>query len=77
MLFILVMDFLNSLVDHVTCKQLLQSWLFVRLDNRLLFYADDVVIFLRPVRMDLQVIKIILDLFLGMPLLFILICPRV
>ena len=29
----------------------------------LLFYADDVVIFLRPVRMDLQVIKIILNLF--------------
>jgi hypothetical protein len=47
MLFILVMDFLNSLVDHVTHKQLLQSWLFMRLDIKLLFYADDVVIFLR------------------------------
>jgi hypothetical protein len=63
MLFILIMDFLNYLVDHVTRKQMLHSWLFVRLDIKLLFYADDVVIFLRPIRMGLQVIKIILDQF--------------
>lgn len=63
MLFILVMDVLNSLVDNAARKQLLHLLAVHEARHRASFYADDAVIFLRPVRMHLQVIKTILDHF--------------
>jgi hypothetical protein len=63
MLFILVMDVLNSLVEYATREQMLQSLAVQHARHRISFYADDAVVFLWPYRMDLQVIKTILDLF--------------
>jgi len=59
MLFILVMNVLNSLVEYATREQLLQPLAVQHARHRISFYADDVVVFLRPCRMDLQVIKTI------------------
>lgn len=63
MLFILVMDVLNSLVEYATREQMLQPLAIQHARHRISFYADDAVVFLRPSMMDLRVFKTILDLF--------------
>ena len=63
MLFILVMDVLNSLVNHATSMGLLQPLAIQQARHRVSFYADDAVIFLRPYNLDLITIKHLLDLF--------------
>ncbi|WVZ88091.1 hypothetical protein U9M48_034644 [Paspalum notatum var. saurae] len=63
MLFILVMDVLNSMVKFATDRGLLQPLVVQQVRHRVSFYADDAVIFLRPASLDLQVIKCILEYF--------------
>ena len=63
MLFILVMDVLNSLIQTASANNLLLpiagriNW------PRILLYADDVVIFLKPEIMDLSVVRDLLHCF--------------
>lgn len=57
------MDALNYLVKYATSNQLLQPLAVQHARHRISFYADDAVIFLRPLRTDLMVIKSILNLF--------------
>lgn len=63
MLFILVMDVLNSLISRVCQVGLLKPLPVRGLHHRVSLYADDVVVFLRPVASDLSLIKHILQLF--------------
>ncbi|WVZ64360.1 LOW QUALITY PROTEIN: hypothetical protein U9M48_013890 [Paspalum notatum var. saurae] len=63
MLFILVMDVLNSMVQFATEKGLLQPLAVQQVRHRVSFYADDAVVFLRPANQDLQVVKFFLDYF--------------
>jgi len=63
MLFILVMDVLNSLIKYATRHHLLQPLAVQQTIHRASFYADDVVIFLRPCVDDLRTMKQILDIF--------------
>lgn len=63
MLFILVMDVLNSLVEYATREQMLHPLAILQARHRVSFYADDAVIFLRPFSLDLQVIRQLLDSF--------------
>jgi len=63
MLFILVMDVLNSLVQFATSEGLLQPLAVQQARHRVSVYADDVVIFLRPCNLDLNVIRHLLDMF--------------
>jgi hypothetical protein len=59
-LFILVMDVLGHLVMAVEAEGLLQSLTFVSLNNRISIYADDVVLFLRPLSQDIHMVLDIL-----------------
>ncbi|WVZ94677.1 hypothetical protein U9M48_040542 [Paspalum notatum var. saurae] len=79
MLFILVMEVLNSLLTFSTQEHLLQPIACQQAKHRVSFYADDVIMFLRPLRTDLLVITQLLDLlpcelkefpcdYLGLPL---------
>uniref|UniRef100_A0A0A9EUA7 Reverse transcriptase domain-containing protein n=1 Tax=Arundo donax TaxID=35708 RepID=A0A0A9EUA7_ARUDO len=63
MLFILVMDVLNSLVAQATHVGLLQPLAVQRAKHRISFYADDVIMFLRPLSRDLSIIQQLLDTF--------------
>jgi hypothetical protein len=63
MLFILVMDVLNSMVNFATSTGLLQPLAVQQARHRVSFYADDAVIFLRPYNLDLITIRHVLDLF--------------
>lgn len=63
MLFILVMDMLNSLVQFATREDLLQPLTIPQVTHWLSFYADDAAIFLRPSTNDLQVMKLLQDIF--------------
>jgi hypothetical protein len=63
MLFILVMDVLNSLIKYSTIKELLQPVAIHQGRHRVFFYADDVVVFLSPHRTDLRTIRHLLDMF--------------
>jgi hypothetical protein len=63
MLFILVMDVLNSMVNFATSTALLQPLAVQQARHKVSFYADDAVIFLRPYNLDLITIRHILDLF--------------
>ena len=63
MLFILVMDVLNSLIKFATTENLLQPLAVQQVRHRVSFYADDAVIFLRPSSSDLLVMRQVLDLF--------------
>ena len=63
MLFILIMDVLNSLIRFAIQQQLLQPLAVQQVAHRASFYADDAVIFLRPTSNDLRVMKFLLDLF--------------
>jgi len=63
LLFILVMDVLNSLINYATRHHLLQPLTVQQAIHRASFYADDAVIFLRPCVDDLRTMKQILDIF--------------
>ncbi|WVZ93818.1 LOW QUALITY PROTEIN: hypothetical protein U9M48_039773 [Paspalum notatum var. saurae] len=58
MLFILVMEVLNALVLKASGQNLLQP-----LVHRMSFYADDVILFLRPNHVDLSLISWLLEVF--------------
>jgi hypothetical protein len=63
MLFILVMDVLNLLIQKASDEGLLQQLSSGTLHHRLFLYADDVVVFLRPVASDINLVLEILRLF--------------
>jgi len=63
MLFILVMDVLNSLIEKASSEGLLQPLSTRNIHHRVSLYADDVVLFLRPVAADLQMVNALLHLF--------------
>lgn len=63
MLFILVMDVLNSLVMKACEEGLLQPILTRRGGQRISLYADDVMLFLQPCLNDLALLKEILRVF--------------
>jgi hypothetical protein len=63
MLFILVMDVLNSLIKYASMKELLQPIAIHQARHRVSFYADDAVVFLRPHMIDLRTIRHLLDMF--------------
>jgi hypothetical protein len=62
-LFILVMDVLNSLIGKATTEGLLQPLSTRSIHHRVSLYADDVVLFLRPVATDMQMVDALLQLF--------------
>jgi len=57
------MDVLDSLVEYAAREDLLQPLAVQHARHRVSCFADDAVIFLRPGRTDLLVIRNILDLF--------------
>ena len=63
MLFILVMDVLNSLVNFATLACLMQPLAIQQARHRVSCYADDAVIFLRPHNLDLVTVRQLLELF--------------
>jgi hypothetical protein len=63
MLFVLIMDVLSSLFSLAESKGLLQSLEGANVRNRLSIYADDVVLFVKPLEEDLNCVKMILDCF--------------
>lgn len=63
MLFILVMDVLNSLVMRASNEGLLQPLAWPQAKHRISFYADDVIMFLRPASGDLDIIQQLLTVF--------------
>lgn len=63
LLFILVMDVLNSVVVHADHGNLLEPLAVPQTAHRVSLYADDVVMFLRPTSGDLSLIKQILEVF--------------
>jgi hypothetical protein len=63
MLFVLVMDVLNRLFRAAKSRGLLQGLEGVGVWNRLSIYADDVVLFVKPIVEDLNCVRLILDCF--------------
>jgi hypothetical protein len=63
MLFVLAMDVLSSLFNLSESRGLLYDLGEAGIRNRLSLYADDVVLFVRPVEEDLNCVKVILDCF--------------
>jgi hypothetical protein len=63
MLFILVMDVLNSLVNHAAKMNLLQPLAVQGAKHRVSFYADDAVVFLWPSSVDHHTIMLVLQIF--------------
>lgn len=63
MLFILVMDILNTIIQRANDDGLLQPLATRPLNHRVSLYVDDVVLFLRPVASDLHLITEMLQLF--------------
>ncbi|WVZ50728.1 hypothetical protein U9M48_001955 [Paspalum notatum var. saurae] len=63
MLFILVMEVLNALVVKATQKNLLQPLAVSQAKHQISLYADDVIMFLRPNRVDLTLVSQLLDAF--------------
>jgi hypothetical protein len=63
MLFILVMDVLGFMINKAVEENLLQPLARRSLQHRISIYADDVVIFLKPIAEDINLILGILDLF--------------
>jgi len=62
-LFILVMEVLNSLIKFAIQQQLLQPLVVQHVTHRSSFYADDARVFRRPNSNDLQVMKFLLEFF--------------
>jgi hypothetical protein len=63
MLFVLTMDVLSSLFMRAEVRGLLQSLQGANVRSRLSIYADDVILFIKPVEEDLNCVKMILDCF--------------
>jgi len=63
MLFILVMDVLNCLVEKASSEGLLQPLATRNIHHHVSIYADDVDLFLRPVATDLCMVEDLLQLF--------------
>jgi hypothetical protein len=63
MLFVLVMDILNSLFNLAENRGLLHSLEGANIRNRLSIYVDDMVLFVQPFEEDFQCVKTILDCF--------------
>jgi hypothetical protein len=63
MLFVIVMDVLGSLFRHGESRGLLHSLGAANVRSRLSMYADDVVLFVKPLDDDLVCTKLILDCF--------------
>jgi hypothetical protein len=63
MLFILAMDVMGFLVSKAKRRELLQPLSSRMLQHRVSFYANDMVLFLRPVVDDIAIIMDILELF--------------
>lgn len=63
MLFIIVMDVLNSLFMKASTEGLLQPLSSRAVNHRISIYADDVALFIRPAEEELQLTKTILDCF--------------
>lgn len=63
MLFIIVMDVLNAMINKASETGLLQPILTRGTSQRMSLYADDVVLFLGPCTKDLELIKEILRVF--------------
>lgn len=63
MLFILVMDALNSKIQRASLEGLLRPLSSRSLQHRISLYADDVVMFLRPVAFDINLVLDIIRLF--------------
>lgn len=61
MLFIIVMDVLNAIIQKASNEGLLQPLANRPLRHRVSLYADDVILFLRPVASDLDLILEILS----------------
>jgi hypothetical protein len=61
--FIIVMDVLGSLFRHAESRGLLHSLEAANVRSRLSMYADDVVLFVKPLDDDLVCTKLILDCF--------------
>jgi len=64
LLFLLVMEGLNALLNLADVKGLLKM-LHHKVKERAFLYADDVVIFLSPIQQDLTSLKLILEFFAG------------
>jgi hypothetical protein len=64
-LFLLVIEVLSALVQRVDAWALPQSLGAPRILHRASFYADDVIMFIKPAVQDIQTIKVIFDVFLG------------
>ncbi|WVZ55719.1 hypothetical protein U9M48_006344 [Paspalum notatum var. saurae] len=63
MLFILVMEVLHALVVKASRQNLLQPLAVPQARHRMSIYADDVILFLRPNRVDLSLISRLLEVF--------------
>lgn len=63
MLFILVMDVLNSLVGRADQEGHFHLLAIQQPQHRISLYADDAVLFLRPYTADLNLIKELLEVF--------------
>jgi hypothetical protein len=63
MLFVLVMDVLNIMVQRASAEGVLQPLSSRFLHHRISLYADDVVVFLRPDVVDIEAFKGILHFF--------------
>jgi len=63
MLFILVMDVLNRLIEKASTEGLLQPISTRNIHHRVSLYADNVVLFLRPIATDLKMVDALLRLF--------------
>jgi len=57
------MDVLNRLIEKASTEGLLQPISTRNINHRVSLYADDVVLFLRPVATDLKVVDALLRLF--------------
>ncbi|WVZ61528.1 hypothetical protein U9M48_011389 [Paspalum notatum var. saurae] len=65
MLFVLVMDVLNSMIDLADSEGLFSSLGHEDIRCRASLYADDLVVFIKPTRRDVLVLRAILDIFAG------------
>jgi hypothetical protein len=63
MLFVLTMEVLNALILKAEQEQLFSSLGCTSITYRASFYADDMVIFIKPARQDLQLLSAIMMTF--------------
>lgn len=61
MLTVLIMDVLSSLFKAAESRELLQNLEGAGVRNRLSIYADDVVLFVKPIEEDLDCVRMILN----------------